>query len=92
MERRTVVADVLGIADAAALDSHADAATDARATVLALVVVLCAYEQSTSVQTWRRPDGEIRRYFAFLAANGYECADVEKLCTQPPKRRRTTAA
>lgn len=92
MERRTVVADVLGIADAAALDSHADAATDARATVLALAVVLCAYEQSTSVQTWRRPDGEIRRYFAFLAANGYECADVEKLCTQPPKRRRTTAA
>jgi ParB family chromosome partitioning protein len=70
------------------------AATDARAQVIALAVVLAAVEESTSVQTWRGPDEATKRYFAFLAAQGYVLSDVEKLAAgiKSGRRRRTEAA
>jgi ParB family chromosome partitioning protein len=54
------------------------AATDARALVIALGVVLGDIEESTSTHTWRNPSDTIRRYLAFLADNGYTLSDIEK--------------
>jgi ParB family chromosome partitioning protein len=68
------------------------AATDARAQVIALAVVLAAVEESTDVQTWRGPDEATKRYFAFLAAQGYVLSDVERLAAgiKPKAQRRRT--
>jgi ParB family transcriptional regulator, chromosome partitioning protein len=69
-------------------------ATDARAQVIALAMVLCAVEDSTDVRTWRNPTDVIKRYFTFLAANGYTLCEVEQIAagTYKKPRRRTTRA
>lgn len=55
-------------------------ATDARAQVIALAIVLCAYESATDVQTWRKPTAQwATRYFTLLKDLGYGLADVEQL-------------
>jgi ParB family chromosome partitioning protein len=95
MERsHRLAAELVGLDPAQGRDvlagSAADA-TDARAQVIALAVVLGDIEEATSTDTWRHSSDTVRRYFAFLVANGYELADVEKLAAGQPKRRRTAS-
>jgi ParB family transcriptional regulator, chromosome partitioning protein len=65
-----------------------DGATDARAVVIALGVVLGDIEESTGAHTWRNPSDTVRRYLVFLAGNGYTLSEVEKLAAAEPGRRR----
>lgn len=51
----------------------------ARATMLALALVLAAYEAGTTRDSWRNPTPATRRYFAQLRDWGYALADVEQL-------------
>jgi ParB family chromosome partitioning protein len=60
-------------------------ARDGRAQVLALAVVLAAYENATDVGSWRRADGATRRYLAYLAAHGYTLSDIEGLAAATPE-------
>lgn len=58
--------------------------TDQHGTVVALGVVLSAYEAATHRGSWRRVDDSTRRYLEFLAANGYELSTVEhRACGHP---------
>jgi ParB family chromosome partitioning protein len=54
-------------------------ATDARATVVALAVVLAALEAETGVHTWRNPTEGARRYLQALAEWGYSLSDIERV-------------
>lgn len=67
-----------------ALADLVDGATEARAQLLALGLILCAYEESTSRQTWRSVYDTIARYLHYLEANGYELAPVEKRAAGDP--------
>lgn len=51
----------------------------ARATMLAIALVLAAYEDGTTRDSWRNPTPATRRYFAQLRDWGYALADVEQL-------------
>ena len=63
-------------------------ASDQRAQVIALGVVLGAIEAATGVHSWRNPGEATQRYFAFLATCGYVLSDVEKLAAGTAKPRR----
>jgi ParB family transcriptional regulator, chromosome partitioning protein len=65
-----------------------DGATDARAVVIALGVVLGDIEESTGTHTWCNPSDTVRRYFTFLAQNGYILSDVEKFAAGGVSRTR----
>lgn len=56
---------------------------DARATVIILGLVLGALEDETPKDAWRRggSGSASKPYLEFLAANGYELAEVEKIIT-----------
>jgi ParB family transcriptional regulator, chromosome partitioning protein len=56
-------------------------ATDGRAQVIALAIVIGAYESATDVMTWRNPNTRpwAQRYFALLKDLGYGLSDVEEL-------------
>jgi ParB family chromosome partitioning protein len=63
-------------------DELADAlatATDARAQVIALGLVLGAYEATLGVHTWRNPSERDGRYLAKLAEWGHELSEVEQV-------------
>jgi len=60
------------------------AASEPRAQVIALGLVLAAHENATGVHTWRRKSDSDGRYFAFLAANGYTLSEVENLLLPKP--------
>lgn len=60
------------------------ASTPAKATHVALAIVLGAIESSTSRDTWRNPTAVSRAYFAQLADWGYDLSDVEKILTTEP--------
>ncbi len=53
-------------------------ASDARAQIVILAVVLGAQEAATDVHSWRRVNPATQRYLTFLAAHGYTLADVER--------------
>lgn len=55
--------------------------TPAKATHVALAVVLGAVESVTSKQTWRHPSSTDKAYFAQLAAWGYGLSEVEQIVT-----------
>ena len=61
------------------LPALAAQATDARAQVLGLAVVLAALEESVTRESWRTPAEAAKRYFTFLAEHGYQLSDVEAL-------------
>jgi ParB family chromosome partitioning protein len=98
MERSPELAATLLGADTThshqAVTALTDTATDARAQVIGLAVVLGAVENSTDVQTWRNPDEAVKRYFAFLTANGYVASEVEQIAagTLKKAKRRTRTA
>jgi ParB family chromosome partitioning protein len=84
--------ELTGAKNGKELAATADRSTDARAQVLALAFVLAGYEASTSTNTWRGTDPGIGRYFAFLAAAGYQLSEVEQLCLPTaPRRRKPTS-
>lgn len=60
-------------------------ANDARAQVVALALVLGAYEDHTGVQTWRHPGPAARRYLAALVEWGYEPSEVEEIVLAEPE-------
>jgi ParB family chromosome partitioning protein len=80
--------DLLGRKDtpltAAQLADLIEKATEPRAQVLTLAVVLAAYEDTLDVPAWRRPSPAARRYLAALETWGYTLSDVERLAVDPP--------
>ena len=83
-----LAADLLGLGSREAIEQAAAEASDARALLIALVVALAAYEDGTRVDTWRSPASADRRYFGWLADNGYPLADVEALAGSSRKGKR----
>jgi ParB family chromosome partitioning protein len=83
-----LAAELLGLDSREAVEQAAAAATDARALLISLVVVLAAYEDGVRVDTWRSPMGADRRYFGWLADNGYPLSEVEALAGPNPKGKR----
>lgn len=62
-----------------------DKATEQRAQVIALAIVLAGYEANTDTNSWRRVDTGTRRYLTFLAECGYALSDVERrACGEQP--------
>jgi ParB family chromosome partitioning protein len=60
-------------------------AGDARAQMIALGLVLAAYEEATGRHTWRNVHAASARYLHFLQTNGYELSTVElRACGEPP--------
>jgi ParB family transcriptional regulator, chromosome partitioning protein len=60
-------------------------ASEPRAHVLTLGLVLGAYEASTSVQSWRCAQAGNNRYLTYLTECGYTLADIERrACGQDP--------
>lgn len=60
-------------------------ASEARAQVLTLAVILAGQEAKTDTNSWRRTDAGTARYLTFLAEQGYTLADVERrACGQSP--------
>jgi ParB family chromosome partitioning protein len=53
-------------------------ASETRAQVIALGVLLAAYEENTGRHSWRHIDEATQRYLLFLHANGYELSTVER--------------
>lgn len=60
------------------------AAHPTRAGHVTLAVILGGIEASTGRHTWRNPDARAARYFAALAAWGYDLAPVEKIAAGIP--------
>ena len=94
-QRPDLAAQLLGV-DAkdsrTSLATAIAAASEARAQVIALALILCAYEASTTKNSWRHDSTAIHRYFEFLSANSYELSDVEQLAAKPTVRTRRTRA
>jgi len=60
-------------------------ATDARAQVLGLALVLAAYEDNLTPAAWRRVQPTTQRYLGFVSDTGYTLADIERrACGQDP--------
>jgi ParB family chromosome partitioning protein len=93
-----LAADLLGVDRAVygrspALAALIAPASEARALVLALGVVLAGYEDATHTGSWRTVNPATRRYLTFLADCGYTLADVERrACGQNPLPAADTAA
>ena len=80
MENPTLLRALLGLdgaVDAATVAKLVDGASDGRAQVLSLAVVLAAHEQATGVHSWRQPDDATAAYLTFLQSAGYELSPVE---------------
>lgn len=65
------------------LTTTLEAASDTRAEVIALGVVLAAYEDATDVHTWRNPDTATRGYLDFLRCTGYQLSPLEQAVASP---------
>lgn len=82
-----MLCELLGLKGTPALRAAAEKASEGRALVLTLGFVLAAYEAKTGTHTWRSNNEGAGRYLAFLAAQGYELSDVERLCLPRPATR-----
>jgi ParB family chromosome partitioning protein len=85
-----LAADLLGVTSGAygrsgELAALVEKATDARALLLTLVMVLAAYEARTDRNDWRSLRQSTGRYLTHLQGLGYALADVERrACGQDP--------
>ena len=61
------------------LRNVADGVSEDRAEVIALCMVLAAYEDGADERAWRVVQGWAHRYLRFLQSAGYELSDVEKI-------------
>lgn len=60
-------------------------ASEARAQVLGLALVLAAYEDNLTPAAWRQVQPTTQRYLGFLSDTGYTLADIERrACGQDP--------
>lgn len=75
----------------AALDTAILEAGDARTPMLALALVLAAYEAATDREHWRTPNPGTTRYLRYLEAQGYELSDVEQRAAGGPVKAKTKA-
>lgn len=66
-------------ADIEALTKTLDRASEARAQVITLGLMLASIEGRTDTHTWRRVDETVIAYFAFLAEQGYPLSEVEAI-------------
>lgn len=78
-----LAADMLGCeappyGRATGITALVEQATEARAQVIALALVLAAYEDATHIGSWRHVDPGTRRYLTFLADCGYTLSGVER--------------
>jgi ParB family transcriptional regulator, chromosome partitioning protein len=74
----TLACELLGLSQGReTLEEAMSKASDGRAQVIALALVLSAYEDHTSVETWRRSTSEDREYLSRLIEWGYEPSDIE---------------
>ncbi|TFH68142.1 ParB N-terminal domain-containing protein [Cellulomonas sp. HD19AZ1] len=64
-------------ASGAAFKGVVEKVSGQRAQMIALVVILAAIEESTSVQTWRSPSLCVAAYFTALRSWGYHLSEVE---------------
>jgi ParB family chromosome partitioning protein len=55
-----------------------DAASPARAQVIALTLALAGIEHRTGTHTWRNPSADVVRYLRTIAAWGYTLSEVEQ--------------
>ncbi|MFC7571571.1 ParB/RepB/Spo0J family partition protein [Klenkia terrae] len=85
-----LAADLLGVPSGAygrsvELAAVVDKATDARALLMTLVMVLAAYEGRTDRNDWRSRRASTGRYLTHLQGLGYALADVERraCCLDP---------
>ena len=68
---------LLGLENREALVTAMASANDNRSQVIALALVLGAYEDFTSTETWRNPTPQDRDYFHMLVEWGYQLSDIE---------------
>ena len=62
-----------------------DGASDRRAEVVTLGMVLAAHEDATGKHSWRNVDPATARYLRYLAEHGYTLTEVERLaCGETP--------
>ena len=71
--------ELLGVDDTNALNEAMTVASDARAQMIALALVLGAHEAQLHVGTWRWCPYWQSRYLSQLAAWGYEVSEIEQL-------------
>lgn len=90
LESNGLLPELLGCKGGLDLASTAEKATDARAQVIALGVILAALESDITREAWRTPQPAHKRYLRFLASIGYELSDVEQLVIGKPKPARKT--
>ena len=53
--------------------------------MLALALLVCEWESTTSRNTWRRPSARDRRYLSALIGWGYQPSDVERFVLAQPE-------
>ncbi|GAA4442578.1 ParB/RepB/Spo0J family partition protein [Phytohabitans houttuyneae] len=91
--------ELLGLADqapkfgrhSAAMVEVVGKASDSRAQMIALGLILAAYEEGTDRNCWRAGRDSIARYLRYLEANGYELSTVEKrACGEKPSAAATS--
>lgn len=66
-------------ADIEALTKALDRASETRAQVITLGLLLASIESRTDTHTWRRVDPTVVAYFAFLVEQGYPLSEVEAI-------------
>ena len=66
-------------ADIEALTKALDRASDARAQVITLGLMLASIEARTDTHTWRKVDPTVVAYLAFLTEQGYPLSEVEAI-------------
>jgi ParB family chromosome partitioning protein len=67
-------------------------ASAARAQVIALALVLGAYEDATGVHCWRNPTPETAGYLEALVGWGYQLSDIEQELVASARSRQAAAA
>jgi ParB family chromosome partitioning protein len=78
-----LAADLLGVqagsyGRSAGVAALVKQASEPRAAMLGLALVLAGHEDATSRDSWRHVQDRTARYLRFLEANGYALADVER--------------
>ena len=107
-DQHSLARDLLGLADTEGehrwyrgcgrphpISAAAQTATPARASMLTLALLLAAFEDGATKNTWRDPSPESAGYLSALATWGYELAEVEQLAltnANPTSRQATDRA
>jgi len=72
------------------IEARISAATPRQALMLALALIVCEWESTTSRNTWRHPGERDRRYLTALIGWGYKPSDVEQLVLADTTQAETT--